>query len=136
MKLEDQVCSLELSKKLKELGVSIEESCFYWRKSSILWSERWGLLIDPEMRDCSDISAFTVAELGEMLPGEFEHGVFTYHLNTWWHDSLREDSNEWQVGYCLYGSEITFDGKVFTGTEADCRAKMFVYLIEQGIVKP
>jgi len=29
MKLEDQVCSLELAKRLKELGVE-QESLFYW----------------------------------------------------------------------------------------------------------
>ena len=29
MKLEDQVCSLELAKKLKELGVK-QDSLFYW----------------------------------------------------------------------------------------------------------
>src|SRR5438874_1108848 len=79
MKLEQQVCSLELAKKLKELGAK-QESLFYWVDLNFggargelkpypmfyqqqrpwdkgdLYSEHWLA------------SAFTVAELGEMLP--------------------------------------------------------------------
>src|SRR5437868_5642219 len=79
MKLEDQVTNLELSKRLKELGVK-QESLFWWE---------FYISGDPELKrageqeciegesepwypskDC--ISAFTVAELGEMLPKNIE----------------------------------------------------------------
>jgi hypothetical protein len=67
MKLEQQVVSLELAKKLKELGVK-QESLFYWNRHKSEIS--WGL----SQTNCSKIShwetisAFTVAELGELLP--------------------------------------------------------------------
>lgn len=76
MKLEQQVCSLELSKKLKELGVK-QESLFYWSNccekeftlECSLWHDietwEWGnghTLENVETK----YSAFTVAELGEI----------------------------------------------------------------------
>ena len=73
MELEQQVCSLELAKKLKELGVK-QESLWYWNmitkefkdyegKSPIIACE-----IYSNSRLWENFSAFTVAELGEMLP--------------------------------------------------------------------
>ena len=69
MKIEDQVVSLELSKRLKELGIK-QDSYFCWFRlleSDFLYtlSERWQ--IDDEER-FDEISAFTVAELMDMLP--------------------------------------------------------------------
>lgn len=66
MKTEDQVCSLDLAKKLKEVGVK-QESLFYWNRQTkqvymdtVPWNETaW-------------VSAFTVSELGEMLREFFE----------------------------------------------------------------
>ena len=72
MKLEDQVVGLELAKKLKELGVKQESYC-YWRE---------GNKEDPTYRIVTMVcakggtySAFTVAELGEMLPNTFRGNV-------------------------------------------------------------
>jgi hypothetical protein len=71
MKLEEQVCSLDLAKRLKELGVK-QESYWYW----VDWQENnhedgapkgWNLEHPPHS-DCPFVSAFTVAEFGEMLP--------------------------------------------------------------------
>ena len=64
--LKNQVCSLELSQKLKELGVP-QESLFYWR------DDGFELLRKDEMReDWYDTfpSAYTVAELLPLLPKE------------------------------------------------------------------
>lgn len=77
MKLENQVVSLELAKKLKELGVK-QESLYYWNyivSSSYEGNddhatrrEGWKLEMahweDEKAQWCS---AFTVAELGEIL---------------------------------------------------------------------
>lgn len=69
MKSEDQVISLELAKKMKELGFE-QESYFYWQ--GYLYSGKYVELVDggPEVieDDYDYISAYTVAELGEMLP--------------------------------------------------------------------
>ena len=59
MKLENQVCSLELSKKLKELGVK-QESLWWWANENLFEKEKVNTTL------CS--SAFIAAELGEILP--------------------------------------------------------------------
>jgi len=121
MKLEDQVISLELGKKLKELGVK-QESLWYWYicKDETLACFNVPALIShknikqPELAGGSYYSAFTVAELGEMLPlayleqykGELYHLVH-YKTNT-----------------------LTFDHQESDKLEANARAKMLVYLIK------
>jgi hypothetical protein len=67
MKLEQQVCNLDLAKRLKDFGVK-QESLFYWQ----FWPERRDDVMARFVRDMSShrevqsVSAFTVAELGEM----------------------------------------------------------------------
>lgn len=130
MKLEDQVCSLDLAKRLKELGVK-QESLFYWKQgnSDLFIGYRTISESAPTIA-----SAFTVAELGEMLP---EH--------------IRLDSKDlpqycfivpgnmgsglWTIEYSDYEEGTpTFTAE----TEADARAKMLIYLIENKLmeVKP
>ena len=70
MKLEDQVCSLELAQKLKAMGVK-QESHFYWVNrrgdgACLVCEEESMNWANPEMW-----SAFTVAELGEMIPTRY-----------------------------------------------------------------
>ena len=64
MKLEEQVCSLELAKKLKELGVK-QDGYFSWE----LIYKKWEIRPDCCYEDLDNVmvSAFTVAELGEIL---------------------------------------------------------------------
>ncbi len=123
MKLENQVCSLESSRRLKELGVP--------QKS--LWSWVSGLCGTKdedkfELKTCfcvDDIwifSAYTCAELGEILiRGMYykwetcrDHGNFLIRYGNW-----EKNPNE------------LFGGK----TEAEARAKMLIYLLEQKIIK-
>ena len=141
MKLESQVVSLELSKKLKALGVK-QESAFYWQAvqslkvfKGVKVDAEWHLYSKTEM-DRTPIfsvydtrSAFTVAELGEMLPQD------TWSICQWngWfckrmagNACIDIKSNEKSP----YSKEQEAD------TEADARAKMLIYLIEKGIVKP
>jgi hypothetical protein len=72
--LEKQVVNLELSKRLKKLGVR-QESLFDWGKyaygDEIKVVPTFGYQEHPYSYICS---AFTVAELGEMLPIEIEGG--------------------------------------------------------------
>ncbi len=75
MKLEQQVCSLKLAKRLKELGVK-QESLSWWTqwgedKNYYLYSQA-NFVYDPNLRADrlplkEKISAFTFAELEEVL---------------------------------------------------------------------
>lgn len=116
MKLESQVVSLELAKRLKELGVK-QESAFYWKnecgvETIILTQTKTGCPV------CSWTSAFSVAELGEMLcrPGRDNMELPRWEMWKWW--VLVEDKH------------------IVENTEADARARMLIHLIEQKLVKP
>ncbi len=113
MNLEQQVVSLDLSRKLKELGVK-QESLFYW---SNVDTPCPAIILGTETHRSGDflISAFTVAELGEILNVMVQsYRSFKYH---------------WECVYDI--EEIGFKGK----TEADVRAKMLIYLIENGVME-
>jgi hypothetical protein len=150
MKLEDQVCSLELAKKLKELGVK-QESYFYW----VEWGTDKALRVfHGEIRTAEPItriaSAYTVAELGEMLPKKLENH---YKVKTmypfkkggvvWLRCYFNERSSEAGVSYNgymnlknkEYDSEQYWHGEL-ADTEADARAKMLIYLIENNLCQP
>jgi hypothetical protein len=111
--LENQVCGLEYSKRLRQLGVK-QESYFVWEAG----------YEDPYIRDYNDIknnlhfhsdfyfSAFTVAELGEILPEE----VASFKVK-----------NDWKCGITL---EVDCELVKVSDTEANARAKMLIYLIE------
>jgi len=67
MELEQQVTSLETSKKLLELKVK-QESLFCW----VLMEWKEYIVTEEEFRDSNEMdylySAFTASELGEILP--------------------------------------------------------------------
>jgi hypothetical protein len=79
MKLQDQVCLLDQSKRLKELGV-VQESHCHWVSSSTMLPEGYHLTVQgvSPFKDTSrfkdSYSAFTVAELGVMLPDPWSVG--------------------------------------------------------------
>lgn len=112
MKIEKQVCSLELAKRLKKLGVK-QESLFWWKDYSLegnWWVDDREVLNKDTFPHCS---AFTVAELGELLKDT------DYNLPIWvdtcWHSD--------------YGD--TFET---SDTEADARAKLLLNLLENGLI--
>lgn len=132
--MEWQVCSLGLARKLKELGVK-QESAFYWARhiefdsfKGVVGEEVWKLKDRNYVKSSAvdNFAAFTVAELGEMLPIV---GVLCYS-----HRLL----NEWLCLYAVEAKEGFLQAKYETtaNTETDARAKMLIYLIEHGIVKP
>lgn len=136
MKLENQFVSLELAKKLKALGVK-QESLFYWWR--LLPTEPY-ILIHPQLDrrtlqgyvdaypSAELYSAFTVAELGDMLPDEIE-----VHEQSYWLDISRPIRSVWQVGYQKNGSAFqTFIHEA--DTEADARARMLIYLVENKLI--
>jgi hypothetical protein len=127
MKLEEQVCSLELAKRIKELGVKQGSFFIHFAKSvgdgfggkSQLWKIVDGRSI-PHPCVNEHYSAFTVAELGEMLPARLQ-------LNgscDWW---SAKEGDGWECKYRYYAS-----ANQLAPTEADARAKMLIYLLENG----
>ncbi len=66
MKLKEQVCSLKLAKELKELEVE-QESLFYWCEYAKVWVLVYRDNIAEGLSDTDKISAFTGAELWEMI---------------------------------------------------------------------
>jgi len=116
MKLEQQVTNLELSKKLKELGVE-QESLFYWMTghNNPVEKPQFGF---QEMLDKDLIcSAFTVAELGEELKNWLLYNFY----------SMPNICDEgWEVDSRLVEN-------LLADTEANARAKMLIYLKENKL---
>lgn len=120
MKLENQVCNLKLSKRLKELGVPQESLWYHWQTVD---TEEYIGIKDFQSLEMENFSAFTVAELGEMLP----KGTT---LETFYH------SLEVQLQYNLLdGSIQELEERVVQGdTEADARARLLIYLLENNLI--
>lgn len=153
MKLKNQVTSLELSKKLKGLGVK-QESLFWWVADIENAIEKYQDYLDPETCRCVSspllapeyketkkvlpqaklvmntkggsiispeaYSAFTVAELGEMLPPQY--------CTAKWEDSNGKTFEVWTES----DETVSFQKDI---TEANARAKMLIYLLENNLIK-
>ena len=126
MKLEDIVCSLEPSKRLKELGVP-QESLFYWHCDGS--PEGCEYLLRGNETYGRIASAFTSDELGEKLPYRLRLEDDDYWL---WQTKLKHGDCEIRYKSC---SDILWEKSIQGDSEADARAKMLIHLIEQGIVK-
>lgn len=147
MKLEDQVVSLPLAKRLKELGVK-QDSIFFWRKETFITEMagkdaitgqiearptkiEWKLAMTHEgYFDWH--AAFTVAELGEMLPVEIKHKA---HIHAFKMEYSKFEVG-WEIHYRCYvhrdSGTQSFSGKY---SEADIRAKMLIFLIENNLIE-
>lgn len=130
MELEKQVCPLELAKKLKELGVP---QTAYWSwvfRKGRYEQEHATYLLETgsayNFRPDRLWSAFTVAELGEMLPSDV--GVVSLKMG--------KSVDGYWVSYCLTLTDGSLAGEVVKAeTEADARAKCLIYLLENGLLK-
>lgn len=140
MELDKQVCSLDLAKRLKELGFK-QDSLFGWEipttnnggnipirqidRAKVVQSN-----LRPELCDWSKKryggehwAAFTVAELGQMLPFGISarkclDGQWAYYANDnlVWPEIIRRTSQENDFN------------------EADVRAKMLIYLLDHKLI--
>lgn len=123
MKLEHQVCNLELAKRLKDLGVK-QESLFYWVQN--LSSGKIGLITANAPADDhydNYYSAFTVPELGEMLPPVLNTKRRKYEIFfSYW-------NNGWFAEYKIPSLETARISKN-SWSEADARAKLLIEIIK------
>lgn len=132
MKLEEQVVSLELAKKLKKLGVP-QDSLWYWINGELYCSycsETGDIPLSQE-----EYSAFTVAELIVRLPESVEINKLIYWFR------IEKYKNKYACGYCLViresgesGEDITYH-KEIDSIMVDAVAKMLIYLLENKIIK-
>lgn len=163
LKLEDQVVSLKLAKKLKELGVK-QESLYVWVDKFPVFNDKERIVSIREYKDrlatsllseearklVKTYSAFTVAELGEKLPDytkelgnleiskcETDHITMKPNRNgkKWWNISYWT----WENKYISKNKDIYLSQKSNhlqqADTESNARAKMLVYLIENKLIK-
>lgn len=127
MNLESQVCSFELAKRLKELGIK-QSSLFFWTIGGIVSRLEALPILDY------NYSAFTVAELGEMLPYRIHKKISEYGLSYDWIISM--DVNLCIYYKCeiggdeLYPPDINHDEE----TEANARAKCLIMLLENKLI--
>ena len=126
MKLENQVCALSQAKKLNEFGVSQNSTC-KWKcneEQSVVVSEQMGLWVGRYLPNIGNeyFAAFTVAELGVMIP----EWHFTYPRLEGFASYKNEDG-----GFAV--ADGTINGKNYS-TEAECRAALVIYLIENNIL--
>lgn len=121
----EQVCSLEHAKKLKELGIK-QESLFYWTICGPIYRSEMPFLLD------NNYSAFTVAELCELLPPIFEKqdkdvcGPFNLEIRKYNHIftvNYYDPDDQW------WKECETEDVKL-----ADALAKMLIYLLENNLI--
>jgi len=128
MKLENQVCDLDQAKKLKELGLLQNYGYLQWvdggQQGVRLCDFDGRIVIDeapfaflPEYVEC--YTAFTVAELGQMLPD--------------WSNSYRTNPGEFTHRYICEGPK---DRERQGDTEAEARAAMLIYLLENNHLTP
>ncbi len=136
MKLKDQVVSLKLAKKLKQLDVDAV-SLFRYVKSNI---DGRILLVRSAHKRKTIAYAYTVAELGEMLPmvvrdknDDWEANIlFSCSDNSFMPEILKNKVKKYKVWY-----EDSFDGEYvgfINEKEADARATMLIHLKENNLI--
>src|SRR5437870_1122547 len=111
MDLEAQVVSTDIAKKLKALGVK-QQSLFHWER---LKNGKYTLTGFADIASEGCYAAYTVAELGEVLPV--------------WCSSSRNYDGEWEAYPCaLYGDVAAVFGE---RSEADARARLLIAILEK-----
>lgn len=131
MKLENQLTSIEPSIKLRELGV-VQKSLFIYVKSEAHGIKPYYIETEFDLSEHIQIervcSAYTVAELGVMLPYQLKSGSFL---------KCEKYDDTWRIEYnhsCFPGDVDVGDALPDEKTEADARANMLIYLLENKLI--
>lgn len=130
MELSTQVCSLDLAKRLRELGAyKLSKSLWVWEFADGVPSN-----LNAAAGSGSNVYAYSVAELGEIIrratSTAFDYGIVMYDSadngHRAWLASVHDDEYPW-----TFPDESTF----IETSEADARAKMFIYLLENELLE-
>lgn len=117
MNLQSQVTSLEISKRLKDLGEKQESLFFY---IPLVGGGYQIELMKTMSGRSKDISAFTASELGEMLPDL---------TKCWRYDYMENDTDRVWKWHCEFDHN-----NESADSEADARGKMLIYLLENNLI--
>ena len=136
MKLEEQVCSLELAKRLKELGI-IQLSLFYWHWNTGIG--KYELLDECNFGDY--FSAFTAAELFDILPASIDTKKNVPFNNYWLRiDKRRYKDIQYIINY-VCDTKLAQDFSSFPAMKnihdesfANALAMTIIYLIENSLM--
>lgn len=133
MNLDQQVCSIELAKRLNELGVN-KGSIFFWirgklgkfageRQFGIVYIDWFAELDDTDSKDNYEYySAYSVAELGDIFTANIISGKDfsgSYFCRAWGDKSSKD--SDWIF--------------LESDNEANARAKMLIHLIENKLIE-
>ncbi|MFW9821361.1 MAG: hypothetical protein ACFFE4_00405 [Candidatus Thorarchaeota archaeon] len=158
MDINKQVCSFELAKKLKDLGIEQDSLWYISENENYIISQEQYYEFEERIESigkCEDFysekfySAFTVAELGEMLPQVIKNKK----NNDYWESAYliqKKKDETWEIYYHPYSHpcsvyfrsllrikikpELQYDHIIRSFTEANARAKMLISLIEDNII--
>lgn len=133
---EKYVVSLELAKKMKELG--------FKQESDFCWCRAYGKIYLENEKDSLEylpsnlFSAYHVGELGEMLPITIQMNSETHWLEMgkttfWYHCGYIYQHEGETRGWGRFNDTVHHalgEGK----TEADARARMLIYLAENNLL--
>ena len=125
MELEKQVTSVELSNKLHKLGVTTPSLFFReWTGAKEEEIEMWR---KPDY--CLDnVNCYTVAELGEILKPYYANLIKLKGLLNF--QPIVTIGGKWRV-------DLDDEGTLcIEETEADARAKILIYLLENKLIDP
>lgn len=139
MKLEQQIVSLELAKRMMELGFK-QESYFWWVQwidhtktieSDLSLEQRKSI---KGFRDFVKLgSAYTVAELGEMLPSQLTTNLVEGHNL---HQLILEkQATRWHAVYICVDCMGKMGGQIDESLP-NAMARMLIYLKENGLLAP
>lgn len=161
MKAENQVCSLELAKKLKALGIK-QDAYFCYVQYGVVddydHEQIVGTLLGvvaAELHDdnasCIISSAFTAAELGQILPNNIvlpdgePFDNYKLYINKF--NSVNQDrsiNNNYIINYECDSTAVTGEEawlrrrltvNIYDPNLADAMAKMLIYLIENKLME-
>jgi len=134
VKLECQVISLSIAKQLKKLGVK-HDSLFYWDShASEKITGKYGITSDGEY------SAYTSAELWEMIPNRicFGHMSYIFKVTKYQYDYQCSmyclENGDCHIIDCSKKKKYGCVRYVFADTEADALGKMLIFLIKNKLV--
>lgn len=135
MTLEQMCCSLEHSKKLRELGVP-QDSVFYWWR---VFAGTRGEKIEISLRKPSKAtlpdecySAFISGELGEMLPSLINYEITPNKIYQARSTQYSAYGGKWSITFWEQPKDK--NKEIIADTEADARALMVIYLLENKLI--